>query len=104
MIANDLWPAETKDLRGCCRCGVSPEEVRTSVGHLRAQRGAGRGPAHVVVFISAPADSPARDIAATVSEYATAGATCVAVNADEDDADIERFARFLAREVRPLLS
>jgi len=28
----------------------------------------------------------------------------VAVNADEDDADIERFAGFLAREVRPLLS
>jgi len=27
-----------------------------------------------------------------------------AVNADEDDADIERFAGFLAREVRPLLS
>ena len=39
--------------------GVSPEEVRASVGHLRAQRGAGRGPAEVVVFISAPADSPA---------------------------------------------
>ena len=58
----------------------------------------------MVVFISAPADSPARDIAATVSECAAAGATCVAVNADEDDADIERFAGFLAREVRPLLS
>jgi len=84
--------------------GVSPEGVRASVGHLRAQRGAGRGPADVVVFISAPADSPARDIVATVSEYAAAGATCVAVNADEDDADIERFAGFLAREVRPLLS
>ena len=83
--------------------GVSPDEVRASVGHLRAQRGAGRGPADVVVFISAPADSPARDIAATVGEYAAAGATCVAVNADEDDADIERFAGFLAREVRPLL-
>ena len=40
---------------------------------------------------------------ATVSEYAAAGATCVAVNADEDDADIERFAGFLAREVSPLV-
>jgi hypothetical protein len=28
----------------------------------------------------------------------------VAVNADEDDADIERFAGFLAREVGPLVS
>ena len=84
--------------------GVSPDEVRASVGHLRAQRGDGRGPAEVVVFISAPADSPAQAIAATVSEYAAAGATCVAVNADEDDADIERFAAFLAREVGPLVS
>jgi len=83
--------------------GVGPEEVRASVGHLHSQRDAGRGPAGMVVFISAPADSPARDIAATVSEYAAAGATCVAVNADEDDADIERFAGFLAREVSPLV-
>jgi hypothetical protein len=74
------------------------------VGHLRAQRGAGRGPAEVVVFISAPQDSPAPDIAAVVRDYAAAGATCVAVNADEDDADIERFAGFLAREVSPLVS
>ena len=56
-----------------------------------------------MVFISAPAKSPARDLAATVNEYAAAGATCVAVNADEDDADIERFAGFLAREVGPLV-
>src|SRR5882724_7907652 len=66
--------------------------------------GAGRGPAEVVVFISAPQDSPAPDIAAVVRDYAAAGATCVAVNADEDDADIERFAGFLAREVSPLVS
>src|SRR5947208_7235065 len=97
--------------------GVPPEEVRAAVGHLRAGRGAraaagtatqaaagaaaraATGPGEVVVFISAPAKSPARDIAATVNEYAAAGATCVAVNADEDDADIERFAGFLAREV-----
>jgi hypothetical protein len=39
-----------------------------------------------------------------VRDYAAAGATCVAVNADEDDADIERFAGFLAREVSPLVS
>jgi len=64
---------------------------------------AATGPGEVVVFISAPAKSPARDLAATVSEYAAAGATCVAVNADENDADIERFAGFLAREVGPLV-
>jgi alkanesulfonate monooxygenase SsuD/methylene tetrahydromethanopterin reductase-like flavin-dependent oxidoreductase (luciferase family) len=83
--------------------GVSPEEVRTSVGHLHGQRSAGRGPADVVVFISAAADSPAAAVAATVSEYAAAGATHVAVNAAEDDADLERFTVFLAREVSPLV-
>jgi alkanesulfonate monooxygenase SsuD/methylene tetrahydromethanopterin reductase-like flavin-dependent oxidoreductase (luciferase family) len=83
--------------------GVSPEEVRASVGHLHGRRSAGRGPADVVVFISAPAGSPAAAVAATVSEYAAAGATHVAVNAAEDDADLERFAGFLAREVGPLV-
>src|SRR4029079_17804106 len=56
--------------------GVSPDEVRAAdfsprgvrapVGRLHSQRGVGRGPAEVVVFISAPADSPAPDIAAVV--------------------------------------
>jgi alkanesulfonate monooxygenase SsuD/methylene tetrahydromethanopterin reductase-like flavin-dependent oxidoreductase (luciferase family) len=84
--------------------GVSPDEVRASVGHLHSQRGAGRGPADVVVFISAPAAGPAEAIAATVREYAAAGATCVAVNTDEEDADLERFVGFLARKVGPLVS
>ena len=83
--------------------GVSPEEVRTSVGQLHGQRSAGRGPADVVVFTTTPAGRPAAAVAATVSEYAAAGATHVAVNAAEDDADLERFAGFLAREVGPLL-
>jgi alkanesulfonate monooxygenase SsuD/methylene tetrahydromethanopterin reductase-like flavin-dependent oxidoreductase (luciferase family) len=83
--------------------GVSPEEVRMSVGHLNGQRSAGRDPAEVVVFISAPVDGPAAAIAATVSEYAAAGATHVAVNAAEDGADVGRFAGFLAREVGPLV-
>jgi hypothetical protein len=38
-----------------------------------------------------------------VNEYAAAGATHVAVNAVEDDADLVRFAGFLAREVGPLV-
>ena len=83
--------------------GVSPDEVRTSVGHLHGNRSADRGPADVVVFVSAPAGGPAADLAATVSEYARAGATHVAVNAAERDADLERFAGFLAREVSPLV-
>ena len=38
-----------------------------------------------------------------VGEYAAAGVTHVAVNAAEDDVDLERFVRFLAGEVGPLL-
>ncbi|HEY2263780.1 MAG TPA: LLM class flavin-dependent oxidoreductase [Streptosporangiaceae bacterium] len=81
--------------------GPSPEEIRATVGHFQAGRG---GPGDVVVFTSASAASPAKDIAAMVSEYAAAGATHVAVNADEEDADIAGFVELLAREVRPLLS
>ena len=82
--------------------GISPDEVRTSVGHLHAGRAAD-GPAGVVIFVSAPADGPAATIAATVSEYARAGATHVAVNTAESDADLARFVGFLAREVSPLV-
>ena len=42
-------------------------------------------------------------IAAKVSEFAAAGATHVAVNADERDADLGRFVTLLAREVSPLV-
>jgi alkanesulfonate monooxygenase SsuD/methylene tetrahydromethanopterin reductase-like flavin-dependent oxidoreductase (luciferase family) len=80
--------------------GPSPAQIRATVGHFQAGRG---GPGDVVVFTSVSAASPAKDIAAVVSEYAAAGATHVAVNADEDDADPVRFVELLAREVRPLL-
>jgi alkanesulfonate monooxygenase SsuD/methylene tetrahydromethanopterin reductase-like flavin-dependent oxidoreductase (luciferase family) len=82
--------------------GISPDEVRTSIGHLRAGRAAGRA-ADVVVFVSAPADGPAAAIAATVSEYARAGATHVAVSTDESDTHLARFVGFLATEVGPLV-
>ena len=82
--------------------GVRPADLRASVAHLHGQRTA--GPAEVVVFVSTPADGPAAAIAATVSEYARAGATCVAVNAAESDADLEQFVGFLAREVGPFVS
>jgi alkanesulfonate monooxygenase SsuD/methylene tetrahydromethanopterin reductase-like flavin-dependent oxidoreductase (luciferase family) len=82
--------------------GPSPEEIRATAGQFQAARAGGTG--EVVVFTSVSAASPAKDIAAVVSEYAAAGATHVAVNADEDDADLVRFVELLAREVRPLLS
>jgi alkanesulfonate monooxygenase SsuD/methylene tetrahydromethanopterin reductase-like flavin-dependent oxidoreductase (luciferase family) len=81
--------------------GPSAEEVRAATGHFFGSRASGSG--DVVVFTSASAGSPARDIAAMVDDYAAAGATHVAVNADQDDADLVRFVGFLAREVNPLL-
>jgi alkanesulfonate monooxygenase SsuD/methylene tetrahydromethanopterin reductase-like flavin-dependent oxidoreductase (luciferase family) len=86
--------------------GLSPDDVRTALGHFqgsRTARGPAAGPADIVVFISAAAGSPAESVAATVSEYARAGATRIAINAAESDADLERFVGFLAREVNPLL-
>jgi alkanesulfonate monooxygenase SsuD/methylene tetrahydromethanopterin reductase-like flavin-dependent oxidoreductase (luciferase family) len=92
--------------------GQSPDDVRASVGRFHAARAAaGRtvtgpavaGPADIVVFVSVPADGPAAAAAATVSEYTRAGATHIAVNAAESDADLERFVGFLAHEVRPLV-
>jgi 5,10-methylenetetrahydromethanopterin reductase len=85
--------------------GVSPGQVRTASGQFRAARsGYGSGPGQVVVFVAVPAQSPARDIAATVNEYSAAGATHVAVLAAEDDADLVQFAAILGHEVRPLVS
>ena len=55
------------------------------------------------MFVSVPADGPAAAAAATIGEYLRAGATHIAVNAAESDADIERFVGFLAHEVRPLV-
>lgn len=82
--------------------GLSPDDVRVALGHFRRDRPA-PGPAQVVVFISVPADSPAAAIAATVGDYALAGATHVAVNATGSDVDLERFVRFAAQEVTALL-
>ena len=89
--------------------GNSPADVRAAVGHFRSGRDARPGGAagareDVVVFVGVPDDRPAADVAATVSEYARAGATHIAVSAARDDADLERFVGFLAREVSPLVS
>ncbi len=89
--------------------GNSPQDVRAALGHFRDGRAAqaGRptgGREDVVVFVSVPADGPAADVAATVGEYAEAGATCIAVLTGEDGSDLGPFVVFLAGEVKPLLS
>jgi 5,10-methylenetetrahydromethanopterin reductase len=89
--------------------GNSPDDIRAAVGHFRAGRaaradGTSSTRDEVAVFVSVPAGGPAADIAATVGEYVRAGATCVAVDTGEDGADLAPFVRFLAGEVRPLLS
>jgi alkanesulfonate monooxygenase SsuD/methylene tetrahydromethanopterin reductase-like flavin-dependent oxidoreductase (luciferase family) len=88
--------------------GLSPDDVRTAVGQFRdarmARQAAGHGPGAVAVFVAVPAESPARDIAATVNEYGAAGATHVAVLPAQDDADVARFAGVLGREVSPLVA
>jgi alkanesulfonate monooxygenase SsuD/methylene tetrahydromethanopterin reductase-like flavin-dependent oxidoreductase (luciferase family) len=88
--------------------GVSPDDVRASVGQFHAGRTAAgtasAGTADIVVFVSVPADGPAAAAAATIGEYARAGATHIAVNAAESDADLVRFVGFLAREVAPLIA
>src|SRR5580704_436133 len=87
--------------------GNSPQDIRAAVGHFRDGRAAQadrRTGEDVVVFVSVPADGPAAEVAATVGEYARAGATCIAVDTGEDGTDLERFVAFLAGEVKPLLS
>jgi alkanesulfonate monooxygenase SsuD/methylene tetrahydromethanopterin reductase-like flavin-dependent oxidoreductase (luciferase family) len=86
--------------------GNSPDDIRVAVGHFRDGRAArtADGGGEVAVFVSVPADGPAADIAATIGEYVRAGATCIAVDTGEDGADLAPFVRFLAGEVRPLLS
>ena len=87
--------------------GNSPQDIRAALGHFRDGRAAQadrRAGEDVVVFVSVPADGPAADVAATVGEYARAGATCIAVDTGADGTDLERFVAFLAGEVQPLLS
>jgi alkanesulfonate monooxygenase SsuD/methylene tetrahydromethanopterin reductase-like flavin-dependent oxidoreductase (luciferase family) len=89
--------------------GYSPADIRTALGHFRDGRAARAGEPptgheEVVVFINVPAGGPAADIAATVGEYAAAGATRIAVSAGEDGSGLEPFVRLLAGQVAPLLS
>lgn len=83
--------------------GASLDDVRAAVGRFHGSRPAASGPADIVVFVEVAADGPAATIAATVNEYARAGATQIAIDAVGGDADLERFVGFLAREVAPLV-
>jgi alkanesulfonate monooxygenase SsuD/methylene tetrahydromethanopterin reductase-like flavin-dependent oxidoreductase (luciferase family) len=85
---------------------TTPEALREAMVHLRAGRAAaGRdGSADAVVFAPVPADSPADAVAATVDEYASAGATHIALLAVGDGPPLERFASFVGEQVRPLVA
>jgi alkanesulfonate monooxygenase SsuD/methylene tetrahydromethanopterin reductase-like flavin-dependent oxidoreductase (luciferase family) len=80
---------------------LSPEDVRTALGHFHSHRTTAR-PAQVVAFVSVAADSPAATVAATVGDYVLAGATHVALHATGQDVDLVRFVSFAAQEVAPL--
>jgi alkanesulfonate monooxygenase SsuD/methylene tetrahydromethanopterin reductase-like flavin-dependent oxidoreductase (luciferase family) len=88
--------------------GMSADDVRAAArlfhGAWPEQAAGNRGPGDIVVFVAVPAESPARDIAATVTEYGAAGATHVAVLPAEDDADVASFVGVLGREVGPLVA
>ena len=88
--------------------GNSPADVRAALGHFREGRAARVGGSadpgdEVALFVYVPPDASAADIAATVREYAAAGATRVAVFPGEDGADLVPFVRMLAGQVSPLL-
>jgi len=82
--------------------GLTPGDVRDALGHFHSRRPASR-PAQVVAFVDVPADDPASAIAATVGDYALAGATHVALHALGRDVDLERFVRFAAGEAAALV-
>lgn len=103
--------------------GTSPEEVRTARTHIASPTN------HVVVYLQAAtgpdaerrmraeaeqwgnADKPdvsvAGDAAAfaeTIAKFAAAGADTVVLQPTADEPDLEAFVRFVAQEVRPLVS
>lgn len=103
--------------------GTSPAEVRAAREHIAAPAN------HVVVYLQAAtgpdagarmraeadrwgnADKPdvsvsgdAAAFAAAVTRFAEAGADTVVLQPTADEPDLEGFVRFVAREVRPLVS
>jgi alkanesulfonate monooxygenase SsuD/methylene tetrahydromethanopterin reductase-like flavin-dependent oxidoreductase (luciferase family) len=85
---------------------TTPAALRESMHQLRAGRQAAHRPdaADAVVFAVVQDDLPAEAIAASVREYAAAGATHVALLGVGGTLPLERFASFVGEQVRPLLT
>jgi alkanesulfonate monooxygenase SsuD/methylene tetrahydromethanopterin reductase-like flavin-dependent oxidoreductase (luciferase family) len=87
--------------------GIGPDEVRHARVHIaEGQAAAGRDDAHRLVVHLTVADRDAAHVAAAVRELAEAGADAVILQPSAEQADLdhfERFVRFAAEQVRPLL-
>ncbi len=87
--------------------GIGPDEVRNARALIaEGQAAAGRGDAHPVVVHLAVAGRDASAVAAAVRGLAEAGADTVILQPSPERADLdhfERFVRFAAEQVRPLL-
>jgi alkanesulfonate monooxygenase SsuD/methylene tetrahydromethanopterin reductase-like flavin-dependent oxidoreductase (luciferase family) len=86
--------------------GQTPAEVLPErlVPYLRGRAASGREDrGQVVCFISVAGRSSAREIAATVDSYVTAGATH-AILLVTDDMPLSDFVQFAAQEIRPLVT
>ena len=87
--------------------GLGPDEVRHArVLIAEGQAVAGRGDAHRLVVHLGVAGRDAADTAAAVRGLAEAGADTVVLQPSPEQADLdhfERFVRFAAQQVRPLL-
>jgi alkanesulfonate monooxygenase SsuD/methylene tetrahydromethanopterin reductase-like flavin-dependent oxidoreductase (luciferase family) len=83
--------------------GTAPDGVRRARGLIaEGQAAGGRVGGHrLVVYLEAGRD--AAQVAAAVRALAEAGADTVALQPSREEADLERFARFAADQVRPLL-
>jgi alkanesulfonate monooxygenase SsuD/methylene tetrahydromethanopterin reductase-like flavin-dependent oxidoreductase (luciferase family) len=85
---------------------VTPESARALLPHYStAREEAGRdGTGQVVAFVSVDGQPSAGDVAARIGEFLDAGTTHVILHSVGDDAPpLERFAEFVAHEVRPLV-
>ncbi len=85
---------------------TTPEALRDAVPHLLAGRaGAGReGSADVVVFMPIQGPLEASDVAERVDTFVSAGATHVILHDVGDAGPLEDVVRFVAQDVRPLVT
>jgi alkanesulfonate monooxygenase SsuD/methylene tetrahydromethanopterin reductase-like flavin-dependent oxidoreductase (luciferase family) len=87
--------------------GTGPDEVRRARALIAEGRAAaGRGDAHRVVVYLRVAGRDAVQVAASARDLAEAGADAVILEPSPEEADLdhfERFVRFAAEQVRPLV-